>query len=92
MKKIILGFALASSLILAPALAQVFAKEYTTEQYQQIFQGENQYEHKQAIESLILAGLTDPSVYDVIETKFQASLGLATNKTAIDYSAWLAKA
>jgi hypothetical protein len=92
MNKIVLSFALVSSLILAPALAPVSANEYTTEQYQLIFQGEDQFQHKQAIESLMLAGLNDPIVYDVIETKFQASLGLATNKTAIDYSSWLAKA
>lgn len=87
MKKIALGL-LISSCLLAPAS---FAKNYTQEDYQQIFQGTNQYKQQQALESLILSGLDDPSLFDMIEAKLAVSLPLATQKHPIEYSSWLAK-
>ena len=86
-----LGFSglLLSTLLLASGAS--VAKDYTPEDFQQIFSSDNKLQQKQAIESLIIAGLTDSSVYDPIESQLLASLPLATNKEAIDYSAWLMK-
>ena len=87
MKKIALGL-LISSCLLTPS---VFAKDYTQDDYQQIFQGDNQYKQQLALESLMLSGLNDPSLFDMVEAKLNASLPLATKKHPIEYSSWLAK-
>ncbi|AUD58161.1 hypothetical protein AYJ58_01045 [Shewanella sp. Pdp11] len=87
MKPLFAGMLLSISLLTAP----LFAKEYTVETYQEVFKGDNEFKQKQAIESLTLAGLSDPAIYDVLEAKLLASLPQATEKNAIDYSAWLVK-
>jgi len=87
MKPLFAGMLLSISLLTAPLLA----KEYTVETYQEVFKGDNEFKQKQAIESLSLAGLSDPAIYDVLEAKLLASLPQATEKNAIDYSAWLVK-
>ncbi|MCS6179457.1 hypothetical protein [Shewanella baltica] len=87
MKPLFAGMLLSISLLTAP----LFAKEYTVETYQEVFKGNNEFKQKQAIESLSLAGLSDPAIYDVLEAKLLASLPQATEKNAIDYSAWLVK-
>ncbi|MDT3273696.1 hypothetical protein Q4Q54_09380 [Shewanella sp. SP2S2-4] len=87
MKPLFAGMLLSISLLTAP----LFAKEYTVETYQEVFKGDNEFKQKQAIESLSLAGLSDPAIYDVLEAKLLASLPQATEKNAIDYSAWLVK-
>lgn len=87
MKKIALSL-LISSCLLAPF---AFANDYTLEDYQQIFQGDNQFKQQSAVESLVLSGLNDPSLFDIVEAKLNASLPLATQKHPIEYSSWLAK-
>ena len=87
MKKIALSLLISSSL-LAPF---AFADDYTLEDYQQIFQGDNQFKQQSAVESLVLSGLNDPSLFDIVEAKLNASLPLATQKHPIEYSSWLAK-
>ncbi|MBU1391678.1 MAG: hypothetical protein KJ856_22060 [Gammaproteobacteria bacterium] len=87
MKPLFAGMLLSISLLTAP----LFAKEYTVETYQEVFKGDNEFKQKQAIESLTLAGLSDPAIYDVLEAKLLTSLPQATEKNAIDYSAWLVK-
>jgi hypothetical protein len=87
MKKIALSL-LISSCLLAPF---AFADDYTLEDYQQIFQGDNQFKQQSAVESLVLSGLNDPSLFDIVEAKLNASLPLATKKHPIEYSSWLAK-
>ena len=87
MKKIALSL-LISSCLLAPF---AFADDYTLEDYQQIFQGDNQFKQQSAVESLVLSGLNDPSLFDIVEAKLNASLPLATQKHPIEYSSWLAK-
>ncbi|MDP5147326.1 hypothetical protein ORI98_12860 [Shewanella sp. ULN5] len=87
MKKIALRL-LISSCLLAPF---AFADDYTLEDYQQIFQGDKQFKQQSAVESLVLSGLNDPSLFDIVEAKLNASLPLATQKHPIEYSSWLAK-
>lgn len=87
MRLLLTGTLLALGLLSAPLIAQ----EYTIENYQAVFKGDNITQQKQAIESLTLAGLSDPTIYDVLEAKLLASLPNATEKHAIDYSAWLVK-
>ncbi|MCR4535478.1 hypothetical protein [Shewanella xiamenensis] len=87
MKPLVASILLGISLLASPAWAQ----DYTVETYQEIFKGDNQFKQKQAIEALTLAGLSDPAIYDVLEAKLIASLPQATEKNAIDYSAWLVK-
>ncbi len=87
MKPVIVGALLGLNLLASP----IWAQEYTVETYQEIFNGDNLSKQKQAIEELTLAGLSDPAIYDVLEAKLKASLPLATEKNAIDYSAWLVK-
>ncbi|QRK79887.1 hypothetical protein [Shewanella sp. LZH-2] len=87
MKPLVASILLGISLLASP----VWAQDYTVETYQEIFKGDNQFKQKQAIEALTLAGLSDPAIYDVLEAKLIASLPQATEKNAIDYSAWLVK-
>ncbi|MCH1931080.1 hypothetical protein L9G16_12895 [Shewanella sp. A25] len=87
MKSVFAGMLLGLSLLSSPTWAQ----EYTVETYQEIFKGDNQFKQKQAIEALTLAGLSDPAIFDTLEAKLLESLPLATEKNAIDYSAWLVK-
>jgi len=87
MKPLFAGMLLSISLLSSPLLAQ----EYTVETYQEIFKGDNQFKQKEAIESLTIAGLSDPAIFDALEAKLLASLPQATEKNAIDYSAWLVK-
>jgi hypothetical protein len=87
MKPLFAGLMLGISLLSAP----LFAKEYKVETYQEVFKGDNQFKQKQAIESLTLAGLSDPAIFDALEAKLIASLPQATEKNAIDHSAWLVK-
>lgn len=39
----------------------------------------------------MLAGFSDPAIYDSLEAKLIASLPKANDKNTIDYSAWLVK-
>lgn len=87
MKSLFAGILLSIGLFSSPT----FAQDYTVETYQEIFKGDNQFKQKQAIEALTIAGLSDPAIYDVLEAKLIESLPLATEKNAIDYSAWLVK-
>lgn len=87
MKPLFAGILLSIGLFSSPT----FAQDYTVEIYQEIFKGDNQSQQKQAIESLILAGLSDPVIYDTLEAKLIESLPLATENNTIDYSAWLVK-
>lgn len=87
MRLLLKGTLLTLSLLTAPLIAQ----EYSVENYQAVFKGDNITQQKQAIESLTLAGLSDPAIYDALEAKLLESLPKATEKNAIDYSAWLVK-
>ncbi|WP_153912413.1 hypothetical protein [Shewanella sp. TC10] len=75
-------------LLLSPV---TFAKSYTTEEYQQIFAGDDTYKQEQAIESMILVGLEDPEIYKTIQSKIETLLPTATDKYSIDNIAWLTK-
>ncbi|QIR13291.1 hypothetical protein [Shewanella aestuarii] len=87
MKKIALALVLSSSFFTTAG----FASTLTLEDYSLVFQGDNKQQQRQAMESLILSGFDDPSIFDNIEAKLTASLPLATTKNSIDYSSWLAK-
>ncbi|NMH66297.1 hypothetical protein [Shewanella salipaludis] len=82
-----------ASLLLAASLfgPQASAGEFTPESYRAVFQGDSQFRQKQAIEALAMAGLSDPAIFDALEARLIASLPEATDKTAVDYSAWLVK-
>ncbi|WP_227006587.1 hypothetical protein [Shewanella donghaensis] len=67
------------------------AKTYTTEEYQQIFSGNDTYKQQQAIESIVLVGLEDPSIYNTIKDKIEAQLPSATDRHSIDNTSWLIK-
>ncbi|MCL1047404.1 hypothetical protein L2737_19060 [Shewanella electrodiphila] len=71
--------------------SMTLAKTYTTEEYQQIFAGDDTYKQQQAVESMILVGLEDPSIYNTIQAKIVAQMHTATDKHAIDNTAWLIK-
>jgi len=82
---------LALVLTLSAIAGQALAETLTEAEYVAIFSGNDVNQQKQAIDSLVLAGLSDPKVFDTLHAKFQASLPLAVNSSSIDYSAWLLK-
>jgi hypothetical protein len=87
MKKLILTCLLASWFF----SGTVAATPHSAAEYQQVFATDNLIEHKAAIGTLALAGLSDPALFDLIQSKLIASLAQANTKAGIDYSAWLIK-
>ncbi|WP_394202408.1 hypothetical protein [Shewanella waksmanii] len=87
MKKLSLALCLSMAIVSGGA----YSKPLTEAQYIEIFQGDNVEKQKDAIASLVLAGLNDPKVYDTLNSKLLASLPLAVDRHSIDYSAWLIK-
>ncbi|WP_028773444.1 hypothetical protein [Shewanella waksmanii] len=85
------NLSLAVCLTLSLASGAALAKPLTEAQYIEIFQGDNVDKQKDAIASLVMAGLNDPQVYETLNNKLQASLPLAIDRHSIDYSAWLIK-
>ncbi|WP_076415251.1 hypothetical protein [Shewanella sp. UCD-KL12] len=67
------------------------AKPLTEAQYIEVFKGDNLEKQKDAVASLVMAGMSDPKVFDQIELKLNESLPLAVDRHSIDYSAWLLK-
>lgn len=86
--KLLLNSVVIGCCLLSP---MTLATTYTTEEYQQIFTGNDTYKQQQAIESMILVGLEDPSIYTTIKNKIDAQLMTATDKYSIDNTAWLIK-
>lgn len=82
---------LALVLTLSSVAGQALAETFTEAEYVAIFNGNDINKQKQAIDSLVMAGLSDPKVFETLHAKFQASLPLAVNNASIDYSAWLLK-
>ncbi|RTR36977.1 hypothetical protein EKG38_21045 [Shewanella canadensis] len=82
---------LALVLTLSSVAGQALAETFTEAEYVAIFNGDDINKQKQAIDSLVLAGLSDPKVFDTLHAKFKASLPQAVNNASIDYSAWLLK-
>jgi hypothetical protein len=87
MKKLILTCLLASCFL----SGTVAANQSSAVEYQQVFATDNQDDHKAAIATLALAGLSDPAIFDLIQAKLIASLAQANTRAGIDYSAWLIK-
>jgi len=87
LKTIALTLVLAASSLSGQALAQAL----TEAEYVAIFSGDDVNKQKQAIDALVLAGLSDPKVFDTLHAEFQASLPLAVDNASNDYSAWLLK-
>ncbi|AQS38482.1 hypothetical protein Sps_03346 [Shewanella psychrophila] len=87
MKALLLIIGLSLSL-LSPSL---MAKPLTEAQYIEVFHGEDIQKQKDALASLVMAGISDPKIYDKIEENLQKSLPLAVDRHTIDYSAWLLK-
>lgn len=46
-------------------------------------------QQKQAIKLLVVGGITDPTIYDLLENKLQTTLPMSTSNTDIDNAAWL---
>lgn len=46
-------------------------------------------QQKQAINLLIVGGITDPTIYDLLENKLQTTLPMSTSNVDIDNAAWL---
>lgn len=88
MKALTLMLTLGLSLL--PQLAQ--AKDYTREQYIEIFSGQNEVAQRRAIESLVLSGFTDPEIFDLVSARLDESLPYATDRDGVDESAWLMRA
>ena len=87
MRKLLLIIGLSFSL-LSPIAA---AKPMNEVQYIEVFHSEDIQQQKDALASLVMAGISDPKVYDKIEENLQKSLPLAIDRHTIDYSAWLLK-
>lgn len=56
------------------------------------FKGDNRYQQQQVSKQLMLAGVSDESLFDIIDHKLYVSLPDATTKTGIKYSAALLQA
>jgi len=82
---------LALVLTLSSVAGQALAETFTEAEYVAIFNGDDINKQKQAIDSLVMAGLSDPKVFETLHAKFQASLPQAVDNASIDYSAWLLK-
>ena len=83
--------ALALCLTLSLFSLTLSAKPLTEAQYIEVFHGEDIQQQKDALASLVMAGISNPKVYDKIEDNLQKSLPLAVDRHSIDYSAWLLK-
>ncbi|QFU24838.1 hypothetical protein FM038_023710 [Shewanella eurypsychrophilus] len=83
--------ALALCLTLSLFSLTLSAKTLTEAQYIEVFQGEDIQQQKDALASLVMAGMSEPKVYNKIEENLQKSLPLAVDRHSIDYSAWLLK-
>ncbi|PMG28878.1 hypothetical protein BCU94_03270 [Shewanella sp. 10N.286.52.C2] len=86
--KLLLNSLVIGCCLLSP---MTLANSYTSAEYQQIFSGNDTYKQKQAIESMILVGLEDPSIYNTIKSKIETELPSATDKYLIDNVSWLIK-
>ncbi|WP_394148186.1 hypothetical protein [Shewanella atlantica] len=82
---------LALVLTLSTIAGQASAETFTQAEYVAIFNGDDIDKQKQAIDSLVMAGLSEPKVFETLHAKFQKSLPLAVDNASIDYSAWLLK-
>lgn len=87
MKKLVIALCMTLSLFSLSTEAQPL----TEAQYIEVFQGEDIQKQKAALASLMMAGMSNPNVYDKIEANLKKSLPLAVDRHSIDYSAWLLK-
>ncbi|MCL1124588.1 hypothetical protein [Shewanella surugensis] len=61
------------------------------ERFIRVFEADNRYQQQQISSELMLAGVSDVSLFDIIDHKLYLSLPDATTKTGINYSASLLK-
>lgn len=84
---------LAVSILISSALCTAaFAKDYTLEEYQQIFTSGTPTKQQHAIETLYMSGIDSPVIFDEVEKQLTKTLSGPQDRQTIDHASWLAKA
>jgi hypothetical protein len=90
-RQIVLGVGLCFVQLIGPASVRAAAPE-TLDEYKAVFETGSSADQTRACQSLAYRGLSDPSLFDLIEARLLGGLQVEEPRDAVQAVAWLAKA